>query len=199
MAAQRGVAGAPEATPTYGRSGVFAEFSTRTSPRYSRRGSLARVDLSDYHQINDGASSFRRVDVNVQQFIPLLRENWVIALRALAATTSAPTGNDVPYFLMPDLGGSSTLRGYSTWRFRDRNRLLLTGEWRWTAGPFVDMALFVDSGTVAPRPRDLNWRDMKQAYGIGVTLHTLTTTVTRVELAHTTDGMSVGISFSPNF
>src|SRR3954463_9977606 len=199
MAAQRGVAGAPEATPTYGRSGGFAEFRTRTSPRYSRRGSLARVDLADYHQINDGASSFRRVDVNLQQFVPLLRENWVIALRALASTTSAPAGNDVPYFLMPDLGGSSTLRGYSTWRFRDRNRLLLTGEWRWTAGPFVDMALFVDSGTVAPRPRDLNWRDMKQAYGIGVTLHTLTTTVTRVELAHTTDGMSVGISFSPNF
>ena len=52
---------------------------------------------------------------------------------------------------MPDLGGSHTLRGYPTWRFRDRNRLLLTGEYRWTAGPFVDMALFLDAGKVAPR------------------------------------------------
>jgi hemolysin activation/secretion protein len=100
---------------------------------------------------------------------------------------------------MPDLGGSSTLRGYSTWRFRDRNRLLLTGEWRWTAGPFVDMALFVDSGTVAPRPQDLNWRDMKQSYGVGLTLHTFTSTMTRLELARTEEGMSVGVSFSPNF
>ena len=45
------------------------------------------------------------------------------------------------------------LRGYPSWRFRDRNRLLLTGEYRWTAGQFVDMALFVDAGKVAARVR----------------------------------------------
>jgi AAA family ATP:ADP antiporter len=190
---------APEITPTYGRSSIFAELDTRTSPAYSRRGTLARIELSDYRQINEGDLSFRRVDVNLQQFVPLMRENWVLALRALASTTSTDGDNQVPYFLMPDLGGSSTLRGYSTWRFRDRNRLLLTGEWRWTAGPFVDMALFVDAGTVAARAQDLNWRDMKESYGVGLTLHTFTSTVTRLELARTRDGMSVGVSFSPNF
>ena len=199
MAAQRDFVTASEADPTYGRSSVFAEYDTRTSPGYTRRGSLARVDLSDYRQINDGAASFKRVDVHLQHFVPLMRENWVVALRALASSTSTADGNEVPYFLLPDLGGSSTLRGYSTWRFRDRNRLLLTAEWRWTAGPFADMSLFIDSGTVAPRVQDLNWRDMKQAYGVGLTLHTFTSTVTRLELARTNDGMSVGVSFSPNF
>jgi outer membrane protein assembly factor BamA len=197
--AQRDRELAVEATPTYGRSTAFAEFDTRTSPEYTRRGTLARLELSDYRQLNEGNLGFRRVDLNVQQFVPLLRENWVVALRALASTTSTSDGNEVPYFLMPDLGGSSTLRGYSTWQFRDRNRLLLTGEWRWTAGPFVDMALFIDSGMVAPRPQDLNWRDMKQSYGVGLTLHTFTSTVTRLELARTADGMGLGISFSPNF
>ena len=91
----------------------------------------------------------------------MLRENWVIALRALASTTRPRAGQDVPYFLMPDLGGSHTLRGYPPWRFRDRNRLLLTGEYRWTAGPFVDMALFLDAGKVAPRARDLDLRGLK--------------------------------------
>jgi AAA family ATP:ADP antiporter len=199
MAAQRELFAAPAATPSYGRSNVFAEFDTRTSPGYSRRGTLVRLDLADYRQVNDGASSFRRVDVHLQQLVPLMRENWVLALRALASTTSTTAGNEVPYFLLPDLGGSSTLRGYSNWRFRDRNRLLLTGEWRWTAGQFVDMALFVDSGTVAPRPQDLSWRDMKQSYGVGLTLHTFTATVTRLEVARTENGMSLGISFSPNF
>jgi AAA family ATP:ADP antiporter len=199
MASQRDFVAAPEADPAYGRSSVFAEYDTRTSPGYTRRGSLARIDLSDYRQINDGTSSFRRVDAHLQQFVPLLRENWVLALRALASSTATPDGNEVPYFLLPELGGSSTLRGYSTWRFRDRNRLLLTAEWRWTAGRFADMALFIDSGTVAPRVQDLNWRDMKQSYGVGLTLHTFTSTVTRLELARTNDGMSVGVSFSPNF
>jgi len=199
FSAQRDFAAAPEATPTYGRTSVFAEYDTRNSGGYTRRGTLARVDLSDYRQTNDGAAGFQRMDFNLQQFIPLMRENWVIALRALGSTTATTSGNEVPYFLLPDLGGSSTLRGYSTWRFRDRNRLLLTGEWRWTAGQFADMSLFYDAGTVAPRPSDLSWSDMKHAYGVGLTLHTFTSTVTRLELSRTGDGMSLGVSFSPNF
>ncbi len=193
------VVGAPTMTPTYGRGNVFAEFDSRTSPGYTRRGSLLRADLFDYRQMNDGAMSFRRVDVDVQQFVPLMRENWVIALRALGSTTSTAAGNEVPYFLMPDLGGSKTLRGYSSWRFRDRNRMLLTGELRWTAGQFVDMALFVDAGTVAPRVVDLSWRDMKKSYGVGMTLHTFSSTLTRIEVSRTSNGTSVGMSFSPNF
>jgi outer membrane protein assembly factor BamA len=186
-------------TPTYGLSNLFAEFDTRTSPGYTRRGSLVRADLFDYRQMNDGASSFRRLDLDVRQYVPLLRENWVIAVRALASTTSTSAGNEVPYFLLPDLGGSKTLRGYSTWRFRDKNRVLFSGEWRWTAGSFVDMALFVDAGTVAPRVADLQWGDMKRSYGIGASFHTFTRTVTRLELSRTSDGTSLGISFSPNF
>jgi outer membrane protein assembly factor BamA len=135
----------------------------------------------------------------VQQFVPLMRENWVIALRALGSATSTPAGNEVPYFLLPDLGGSKTLRGYSSWRFRDRNRMLLTGEWRWTAGQFVDMALFVDAGTVASRAADLSWRDMKKSYGVGMTVHTFSRTVARIDVSRTSNGMSVGLSFSPNF
>ena len=57
----------------------------------AKRGCLVRFDASDYHQLNDGNSSFRRFDAEVQQFVPLLNENWVIALRAAgrASTISA--------------------------------------------------------------------------------------------------------------
>ena len=73
---------------------------------------------------------------------------------------------------MPDLGGR-TLRGYSSWRFRDRNRLLLTGEYRWTAGPFVDMALFVDAGKVArPRSTTSTSGSLQTSHGVGLTFHT---------------------------
>jgi outer membrane protein assembly factor BamA len=127
-----------------------------------------------------------------------MRENWVIALRAMASTTTTSAGQDVPYFMMPELGGSHWLRGYPTWRFRDRNRLLLSGEYRWTAGPFVDMALFLDAGRVGARARDLD-SGFRKSYGVGMTLHTLTSTVTRIELARTAEGNSVLFSFSPSF
>jgi hypothetical protein len=105
----------------------------------------------------------------------------------------------VPYYMLPDLGGSHTLRGYPTWRFRDRSRLALTGEFRWTAGPFVDMALFADAGTVAPKLDELDFQDLKHSYGIGMTVHTFARTLTRIELARTRDGMGVSFSFGPSF
>ena len=57
-------------------------------------------------------------------------------------------------------GADGERQGYSTWRFRDRNSLLLTGEYRWTAWPFVDMALFA-AGKVASRFTDLDLDDAR--------------------------------------
>jgi ATP:ADP antiporter, AAA family len=189
---------ATDISPTYRRTRLFAEFDWRASPSYTRRGGLYRLDWSDYHD-TDNRSSFRRIDAEVDQFLPILRENWVVALRAGTSATETPAGSAVPYYLLPDLGGSHTLRGYPTWRFRDRNRLLMTGELRSSAGSFVDLTLFADAGTVAPRFADLDLRDLKHSYGVGVTLHTFERTITRIELARTRDGMGLSFSFSPSF
>jgi ATP:ADP antiporter, AAA family len=189
-----------DVSPTYRRSRLFAEFDWRTSPSYTRKGGLYRIGWSDYHDVRSGGGNdFRRVDAEADQFIPLLRANWVIALRAAGSHTDTTAGNDVPYYLMPDLGGSHSLRGYASWRFRDRNRMLLSGEYRWTAGPFVDMALFVDAGKVADTLSGLDLRDLKTSHGIGLTLHTFDRTMTRIELARTRDGMGLSFSFSPSF
>ncbi len=185
--------------PTYRRSALRAQFDSRTSPTYSRRGSLARIEWADFRQTNAGTHSFRRLDAEVQQFVPLMRENWVLAFRALATTTDTEAGQDVPFYLMPDLGGSSMLRGFSAWRFRDRNRMLLSGEYRWTAGPLVDMAIFVDAGKVAARRADLDFRNLEVSHGIGFRVHTPSATVTRVELARSREGTSLVVAFSPSF
>jgi len=187
------------ANPSYRRSHVFAEVDWRKSPGYTTRGGLYRVEWSDYRQTNAGANSFNRVDAEVQQFLPILRENSVIALRAIASSVNTAEGESVPYVLMPDLGGSHTLRGYPSWRFRDRNRMLLTGEYRWKAGHFVDMALFIDAGHVAPRFTDLNVSEFRKTYGLGVSFHTPVSTVTRVEVARTRESTALVFSFSPSF
>jgi len=185
--------------PNYARTHAFVEVDSRTSPDYSRRGGLYRLEFSDYRQTNSGANSFRRFDAEAQRFIPILRENWVIALRALASTTDSSSGDSVPFSFMPALGGTHALRGYSSWRFRDRNRLLFSGEYRWTAGPFVDMAVFMDAGKVAARTADMNLRGLKTSQGIDLTIHTPRATLTRIELARSREGISVALAFSPSF
>ena len=57
--------------------------------------------------------------------------------------------------MLPALGGGSSLRGFSSWRFRDLNSLLLQAEWRVLANRFLDMALFYDAGRVSARRSDL--------------------------------------------
>jgi hypothetical protein len=181
------------------RSRLFAEFDWRQSPGYTRRGGLYRVDWSGYDERRGAPLSFRRIDAEARQFVPLLRENWILAFRALASVTDTTDENGVPYFFLPDLGGSRHLRGYASWRFRDRNRLLLSGEYRWTAGHFVDMALFVDKGKVAAQRSDLDLTDLKTTYGIGVRFHAPAATVLRVELAKTREGVGLVFAFGESF
>ena len=193
-------AGLPAIDPTYRRTGRLRRGRhAHVSGLHAVRGGSIVPTFADYRQTNGSAFSFQRADAEVQRFVPVMNETGVIALRAAASTTFTGDGQVVPYFLLPALGGHDALRGYSSWRFRDRNRLLLSGEYRWTAGPLVDMSIFVDAGKVAPRIEELTLRDLRTSFGIGVSLHTPGTTLTRLEVARSREGVALLISFGPSF
>lgn len=183
--------------PNYLFTQVHAALDWRDTPGYSRRGGYYRVDWSNYDHQNDGLLSFKQLQGDVRQLIPILRANWVIALRATASLTYTNGDNQVPFFLMPYLGGGSDLRGYRSRRFRDRNRLLLTAEYRWTPSHFVDMAIFHDMGKVAATSAGLNLNDLHHATGIGIRFHTPAATFFRVEAARGTEGLKLIFAFSP--
>jgi hypothetical protein len=171
------------ASPTYDRIRAFAGVDWRDPPGYSGSGGRYSVEVQNYSQRSGTGLGFRRLDAEVIQLFPILRANWVIALRGLATVTDADAGNAVPYFLMPSLGGGSMLRGYPDWRFRDNHRMLLSGELRWTPARFLDMALFYDTGKVVARRQDFSLDDLKDSYGIGMRFHGAHGTVMRWEFA----------------
>ncbi|HXI27924.1 MAG TPA: hypothetical protein VNG89_05870 [Vicinamibacterales bacterium] len=133
------------------------------------------------------------------QHFPILRESWVISLRGLAETTFAKDGQEVPFFLLPHLGGGSTLRGFESWRFRDRNRLLLQGEWRIMVNRFMDTAVFYEAGKVASRAADLDLDGLQHDYGFGARFHTPFQTVFRVEVARSVEGTRLVVSTTQVF
>jgi hypothetical protein len=168
--------------PRYLRSRVRAEFDSRPSDRYDATGGVYRFAVADYSDRNGSHLAFRSAEVDVVQLVPVVRRHS-IALRGLATVTDDSDGDDVPFYLMPSLGGNSSVRGYPSFRFRGNHRLLLSVEYRWAVARVFDLAMFYDAGKVAMDLDRLNLRDLKSAYGIGGRFHTSRRTVLRVEAA----------------
>lgn len=171
----------------------FARIDWRESGGYTRRGGLYSVALHDLKD-SDNPLSFRRVDAEVQQFLPILKEHWVLAFRGLVQTTDVDDDEVVPYCLLPSLGGARRHRGYADFRFQDRHMLLVSGEYRWIPSRVIDMAFFVDAGKVARDRRDLDFQDLKTAYGIGFRIHGPTFTPLRIDVAHGKEGVRLHVT-----
>jgi hypothetical protein len=184
------------ADPRYIHSRVSGAFDLRDSEGYTRRGTLLSATYHNYHADSNGTHSFDRVDGAAEQYIPILHGNWVIFLGLWASTTMGKDGGQVPFFLMPDLGGHD-LRGFSDYRFRDRHSINWTAEYRWYAQEFIDLAIFYDAGKTVPTRGALDFKDLHSSIGGGVRLHTSISTLVRVELAHSREGLRFLIGFSP--
>jgi hypothetical protein len=184
--------------PTYLHSEATAAIDWRPAPGYARKGGYYGATLTDYSDLDD-TFSFKRVDAELIQHLPILRENWVLSFRGRMQSV-LDDDSTVPYFLMPYLGSGSTLRGYPTGRFRDRHSLLTSAEFRWIVTRIaLDMAIFYDAGKVASRRSDLDFNNMKSDWGIGARFHGPTSTPLRLEAAKGSDGWRLVISSSAAF
>jgi hypothetical protein len=172
----------------YRQATAFTSIDWRESPGYTRSGGLYSLTFHDFNA-SDNPFSFRRLDAEVQQFLPLLNEHWVLAFRGLVQAADVDDGQLVPYYLLPSLGGARRHRGFSDFRFHDENMMLVTAEYRWLPSRVIDMALFVDAGKVTHQRRDLNFSDLKTAYGIGIRIHGPTFTPLRLDVANSREGL----------
>jgi hypothetical protein len=170
----------------------------RTSPGYTRRGGFYGVTVHDYNDRDDDFG-FQMIEYEAIQHIPILREAWVLSFRARVQHANDKDDQQIPFFMLPALGGGSTLRGFSSWRFRDRNSLLLQGEWRIMVNRYLDMAFFYDAGNVAPRTKDLHFDHLKDDFGFGLRFHGPFSTMLRPELAKSSEGYRFIFSSSAVF
>jgi hypothetical protein len=185
-------------SPSYLHTTASGGIDSRPAPGYARRGGLYQISYHNYAD-QDETHSFDRVDGEIIQHIPILRENWVISLHGLVQTT-LDEDDVVPYFLLPSLGSGSTLRAYPSWRFRDRHSLLLSGEFRWIPNRLgLDMAIFYDAGKVTPRWDDLSLNGLRSNVGIGIRFHSPVATPLRIELAKGREGFHLVFSGSAAF
>ena len=170
-------------------------YDTRPSPDYATRGWMLAGAVHDYHDTGTGLFSFSGAETFGDLLLPGITRRGTVDLLGHAWTTRAGDGSVVPVFLMPYLGAGDYLRGYRLYRFRGRDALLLTAEHRYAIRDFLDVVGFVDAGTVSRRVSDLIGSRLKPAYGAGVLLHSPKSTLIRLDLAHSTEGFQLSVSF----
>jgi hypothetical protein len=183
----------------YVHARAFAALDWRTDEGFTGRGGLYRVDVDAYAASANAPVSFRRVEGEAVQLVPIVGANWVVAFRGLTTLTYASEGHAAPFYLMPTLGGSD-LRGFSTMRFRGPQRALVSAELRWTPARLLDMAIFYEAGKVADRPRDLTRSGLERTYGVGARVHGQGGSTMRLDLAHSREHavrvvLSLGVAF----
>jgi hypothetical protein len=174
-------------------------FDWRPAAGYSTRGGFYRASFERNVESEDRPYSFNAQEFELVQQVPLVREQFVLAGRALMTFTQPDAGDDVPVIMSPFLGSGSALRGYSNRRFTDRNRLLLTGEYRWRPSRYLDMAIFLDAGQVARDRGQFDAGNFDVAWGLGARFHGQTFNALRVEIARGREGIRLIVSGSQPF
>ena len=175
-------------------------YGSRFAPTESRlrgisldatRGFYVAAELVPHFDLDGGPYDFTWLNVEAQQYLPIRHAFQIIALRQFVSVTQTGEDNQVPFHLMQTLGGSHTLRGYRSFRFRDRNAALLNAEYRWHVLPALDFALFLDAGQVFGEVKDFRFDKMKTSYGIGARLRSGNQVILRLDLARSTEGMEL--------
>ena len=185
--------------PDYLRSIVFVDIDWRR-PLNARNGGWYRAELSRYDDRQGLGYSFDRLDVDLRQFVSFLAERRVLVGRVVASTSNVEPEQQVPFYLMHTLGGKDTLRGFHEYRFRGPHGLLLQGEYRFEIWSGLDAALFYDTGKVALRRSQLNFKNLESDYGFGFRFNTDRGIVARVDAAFgSRDGKHLWIVFGGTF
>ena len=122
-----------------------------------------------------------------------------MAARFYTSSDFPDAGNEVPFYLMETLGGHVALRGFRDFRFRDRNLILLSTEYRWEATAGVDLAIFYDAGKVFASLADRNFDDLESSYGFGIRGKSMRRVVFRMDIGHSNEGTFLFFAFGPSF
>lgn len=179
--------------PSYLHTELAVAADTRDHPSYPRQGGVARAAWSAFHDRDSGQFSFDRYETEGAYFVPVLGHG-VLAARVWGVFSGTRDGREVPFYMLPSLGGHNTLRGYADYRFHDRHMIVANLESRWALFEHVDGAVFVDAGSVAATIGDLNFG--RTSYGAGLRLHSATSTLARFDVGHSAEGWRVMFKLS---
>lgn len=143
--------------------GVVAQYDTRDKVFYPSRGLFFKAGVVHYEQALGSTARITMLHIDLRQFVPLPYDfTWAWQLRSQCALSAG----DVPYPMLPCLGGPDGLRGINKSMFRDDVLIALQTEMRIPLWSIFRATVFAGIGDVYDI-HDWQWAVPKVSYGLG--------------------------------
>ncbi len=143
--------------------GVVGYLDTRENIFAPAGGSYLMVSLRKAAPGIGSEFSFTTTSLDFRRYYAVA-ETGVLALQWVAALTSG----DVPFYMLAQLGGMNTMRGYYDGRYRDKDMMAVQAEYRFPLYWRFGAAAFLGAGDVAPGLSYFTLRSVKPSYGCGL-------------------------------
>ena len=143
--------------------GIDAILDTRDSFFYPATGIYMQLISIVYNRSIGSQYNFYRVEFDYRHFFRIYRMH-IFAIQYLMKIGVG----QMPFQMMPMLGGAHTMRGYYEGRFRDKNYITIQGEYRFPIFWRLSGVLFCGLGQVAPSLIRLSFSDPKVSGGLGL-------------------------------
>ena len=171
-----------------------------TSPSFSNpKGLVLEARDTQFWDQSGNNSSFHLLQTQATYYVPFINGMRTLAFRARNETTFHADGQQVPFYLQPTIGGPNDLRGYERYRFYDNGSSVLSGEYRWSVGGSLEMALFGDGGNVYGRPGLIGVRDLRGDGGFGIRFKNKQQEIMRFDVGFSPEGVKVWFVFNKAF
>jgi len=147
-------------------------YDTRDDTNIPRQGGLGVVSAEVIPRALGSSISIVKYVLEARKFVPL-RDRFVLAMHTRFDYIQGD--DNVPFFEQNDIGGRSTLRGFGSGRFVDKDRFFASAELRTRAynreifgvDAELELAPFIDFGEVFRSSRNSPFADLHAVGGLG--------------------------------
>ena len=183
----------------FGERYAFNTDAFTDRPLNPHRGTLLAASVQHFIEQTSTAGDFMQYTIEAQQYVSIRNDYHTLALRHRSVFTDRLGSAQVPFYQLPYLGGNHSLRGFSTYRFRDVHALLYNAEYRWRVWIMMDLVLFADAGKTFAEADQWGVTDLETSLGGGLRVTTTQSTLMRFEVARSPEDVRFIVTFNAAF
>ena len=144
--------------------GLSFTYDTRTEAFSPDAGTFAQLYFNHFGRITGSDFDYTNVVLDYRKFYRIYKKQ-VLALQGYFFGNA---GNEVPIRSLAGLGGNNSMRGFYDGRYRDKNQLVIQGEYRMPVFGKWGLVLFGSGGDVGATFTDFSLNSLKYSYGGGI-------------------------------